>query len=319
MKQARYNAEIMIITVTPNALLEYQVESEISFAGGHRLNKIPFTVGGKGINVARMLRNLGRPALALTFVGGSNGEKIKGRLKQQGILAHFIETEAETRVGVSLIENNGEKHRWWIEEGRSLQESEIQKMISLLQKESKSAAFIAFSGSVPGHKDQDLYWRLIESIRNSNAEIYVDAREKALVHACKIGGFFLKHNREETIKTFSKDPFDSNSCADYFRLLEKFKIWGALITDGKNNALLWDGKAAYLFEPANVKEISSVGCGDATLAGFIYARKLGMSLVESAVVGLASGAADARHAGPCEADWAEVQELMPQIKASRII
>ncbi|MDD3001130.1 MAG: PfkB family carbohydrate kinase [Candidatus Riflebacteria bacterium] len=319
MKVTRYNDAIMIITVTPNALLEYQIESDISFAGGHRLDEIPFTVGGKGINVARMLRNLGRPALALTFVGGNNGEKIKEKLKYQGIFGGFIETEAETRVGISLLENNGEKHRWWIEEGRALQEAEIQKMIKLLQEESKNAAFIAFSGSVPGHKNQDLYWRLIESIRDSNSEIYVDARDKALVDACKVGGFFLKHNREETIKTFNKDPFDSNVCIDYFKLLEKCKIWGALITDGKNNALLWDGKSVYIFEPANVKEVSSVGCGDATLAGFIYARKLGMSLVESAVVGLASGAADARHAGPCEADWQEVQELMAQIKASKII
>ena len=129
----------MITTVTPNTLLEYCIETSSDFIGGARVDKIPFTVGGKGINVARMLKNLGLDSTALTFVGGCNGEKIKLKLKQQGINAKYINTKSETRVGVSVIEDEGKKHKWWLEEGDELEEDEIVSMIQLVKNESRKS------------------------------------------------------------------------------------------------------------------------------------------------------------------------------------
>lgn len=79
-----------------------------------------------------------------------------------------------------------------------------------------------------------------------------------------------------------------------------------MITDGRNNVLLWDGREEYEFVPAPAEEVSAVGCGDATLAGLVYGRSQGMSLPEAAVIGLAAGAADAEKAGPCAASYEEV-------------
>ena len=306
----------MILTITPNPLLDYHVVDQNSGRHhGTRLPKIPCTVGGKGINVARMLKTLGRPALALTFAGGNNGAKVIAELQQQGICGRFVVCKSETRMGINLLdESNG--HRWWMEEGEELCESEILNMLDLVKAEAKSASFIAMSGSIPGRHNADFYRRVLHALSDFAGEVYVDARGEALRQAGIVGGFFLKHNRDEAIETFGLDPFIESQRPDYLSCLATRKIWGAMVTDGKNDVFLWDGHKTYVLHPAPAREVSSVGCGDATLAGLIYGRKLGMGILESALLGMAAGAADVEKPGPCEATFPEIEKKLCLLKAA---
>lgn len=309
----------MIVTVTPNPLLDYILHSQsIPEPGGKRSDRIPFTVGGKGINVARMLKTLGRPALALSFAGGENGRKIRWELVQQGIATELIETQAETRLGINLVVEEPIYHTWWIENGEELQRVEVDNLISQIEKLGTDARFVAMSGTIPGRRNDDLYLRIIRACKPFQAEIYLDARGLPLKEACNAGGFFLKHNRDEAIETFSLDPFDITRQKDFIALLNKQRIWGALITNGKSEALLWDGEKVFELWPAPAKEISSVGCGDATLAGMLFGRSQGLSLLDSARWGMAAGAADAEKPGPCEADYSAVVEKLPLVRVRPI-
>jgi fructose-1-phosphate kinase PfkB-like protein len=274
---------------------------------------IPYTVGGKGINVARMLKTFGRPARALSFAGGGNGERMSAELKQQSIPAKFIRSSAETRMGIELFSSSPGNHRWWIEDGEELKEPEILAMLDLIDDEAGSASIVAMSGTIPGRSNQDFYRRVLERLRSFKGEIYLDARGEPLRQACEAGGFFLKHNRDEALETFGLDPFCEGQGADFFGHLEKFGIWGAMITNGRGKVILWDGRVVFEFMPAPAAEICAVGCGDATLAGFVYGRRNGMSLQESAVLGLAAGAADAEKSGPCEAEYNEIYDKINKV------
>ncbi|GAB4270015.1 MAG: 1-phosphofructokinase [Candidatus Rifleibacteriota bacterium] len=301
----------MILTVTPNPLLDFVLLSpRIPQPGGKRLDKLPFTVGGKGINVARMLKTLGRPALALTFAGGANGIKIVKALQDQGISFDLVETLSETRAGINLVVEEPNYHTWWIENGEDLQKFEVDKMLEKIGALKAGSSFIALSGTIPGRRNDDFYLKVLEECRDFRGEIYLDARGAPLKAACKAGGFFLKHNRDEAIETFALDPFADADQSAFFRLLEKMRIWGAMITNGKGDVLLWDNDKIRRLKPAPAKEVSAVGCGDAALAGFLYGRAQGLSLFESAAWGLAAGAADAEHSGPCEATFSEVEEKL---------
>ncbi|MBF0503155.1 MAG: hypothetical protein HQM09_23715 [Candidatus Riflebacteria bacterium] len=304
----------MILTVTPNPLLDFILHEERPpTPGGHRVRSIKWTVGGKGINVARMLKTLGRPALALTFAGGPNGERIRSRLKDQGISAYFIQTEKETRSGINFVIDEPPSQTWWIEEGEPLTTVECMTMFEAVYREREKARFIAMSGSVPGPGQASFYRCLLEKIHGFNGEIYLDARGETLREATRVGGFFLKHNRDECLETFGLDPLN---IADHPKLLSEFKrhgITGALITDGPRPATLLDHVSATYLLPPEIQEVSSVGSGDAALAGFIFARSEGKSLVESARWALAAGAADACHAGPCEASFPDIERLLGRV------
>ncbi|MFZ5949904.1 MAG: 1-phosphofructokinase family hexose kinase [Candidatus Rifleibacteriota bacterium] len=308
----------MIVTVTPNPLLDYVLHSKnIPDPGGRRTEQIPFTVGGKGINVARMLKTLGRPALALSFAGGENGRKIRQGLIQQGISADLIETAAETRMGINLVVEQPSYHTWWIENGLELSKSEVYNFLDSLEKRMPEVRFVAMSGTIPGRLNDDFYLKVLSVCLKFRSEVYLDARGTPLKKACEIGRFFLKHNREEAIETFKIDPMSEPK--KFFSCLAAKKIWGAMITDGKNPVLLWDGENIFELHPAEARQISAVGCGDATLAGLLYGRSEGLDLIESAIWGLAAGAADAEMPGPCEADYPRVCEKKSQIKFKKII
>ena len=301
----------MILTITPNPLLDYVIhEKHEPKKSEHRVEAINYTVGGKGINVARMLKTLGKPPLALTFSGGANGEKIKSKLESQGIFGQFVETDAETRTGINYIVENPHKHTWWLEKGLELSDVEIASMIELVTSNICKTSYIAMSGSIPGINNTDFYARVLDSLEDFNGEIYIDATAEPLKLACERGGFFLKHNRSEAIESFGLDPFIKSNQHEFVKKLYDFKIWSALITDGENGAVYWDGNGILYFNstPANV--VSSVGCGDATLAGLLYGRANGLNMLDSIKWGLAAGGADVEFSGPCEADFKTIESKL---------
>jgi tagatose 6-phosphate kinase len=304
----------MILTVTPNPLLDFIIHAaEMPGPGGHRLKKVKETVGGKGINVARLLKTLGRPALALGFCGGWYGKRLGDLLREQGVMARFVETAAETRLGVNLIVDQPTTQTWWLEEGEELTRAEIGAFLDLFRAEKPRASFVAMSGTIPGRCNNGFYAEVLRECRDIRAEVYLDARGEPLQKALEVGGFFLKQNREESIETFGVDPFDAARRAAWIVALLRARVTGALITDGPGPVLLWDPPHTLFFTPPPVREISPVGSGDAALAGILYARAEGLSVIEAARWGIACGAADAGHAGPCEAEFAEVERLLPLV------
>ena len=304
----------MILTVTPNPLLDYIIHSPTAPSqGGHRTRFIDWTVGGKGINVARMLKTLGRPALAFGFAGGANGDKIRTRLKDQGIPAVLIPTEAETRVGINMVIEQPPAQTWWIEDGEELSETEITHFTEELDRHLPRTKYIALSGTIPGRSNQDFYRRIIEHCKPYSCELFLDARGEALQSALRVGGFFLKHNRDEARETFGMDPFDEAQIPGFFARLASARVWGALITDGPGEALAWEPPNVWRLKPPRVKEVSAVGSGDAAMAGLLFARANGLSWLEASRWAMAAGAADATHPAPCDAEFHEVEARLSEM------
>jgi len=306
----------MIITITPNPLLDFIIHNANKpESGAHRQQYIPCTVGGKGINVARMLKTFGRPALAITFAGGPNGQKIKSILKDQGIIARFIQTNAETRMGINFVVSAPPSQSWWIEDGNEISESEITDMLNTFAENLPKASYIVLSGTIPGKRNHDLYKRVLEKCIGFSAEIIIDARGEPLRKALEIGGFFLKQNRDETLETFGLDPFNPCEWPDLEKQFLLRRLSGAFITNGREKAVLWISQRKIFFVPPPILEVSAVGSGDAASAGFVYARSQGMDLIEAGRWAIASGTADALHPGPCEAGFDEIVSFLRKVES----
>ncbi len=309
----------MILTITPNPLLDYVIQTPTPPTdGGHRVRSIDYTVGGKGINVARMLKTLGRPALAISFAGGPNGEKIRARLKEQGICAHLVPTAAETRAGINLVTETPPSQMWWIEDGEELEFGEVAAMLLAVRQHLPRARFVAMSGTIPGRKNLDLYQRILEECRLFPCEVYVDARGEALRCALRVGRFFLKCNRQEVIETWNYDPFAPEQRNCFVNDCRQAGLTGFMITDGPGDIIWSDLRMIGFLRPPPVREISAVGSGDAALAGLIHARSEGKPFSEAVRWAIAAGAADAGYAGPCQASWGDIHPLMPLVQELQV-
>ena len=73
----------------------------------NRVREVHRSAAGKGVNVARVLAALGVPATLLAYLGGPNGARVRQALAGEGIAAEVIDTAADTRTCVTLLESAG--------------------------------------------------------------------------------------------------------------------------------------------------------------------------------------------------------------------
>ncbi len=304
----------MILTLTPNPLLNFVLEVGPDHLGvGNRVQTVPWTVGGKGVNVARMLKTLGRPGLVLTFAGGPYGEKIRQGLTQQGLAHRLVAVAAETRTGINLVGVPVGGQTWFLEEGADLAESEVVAMLELVRHEAHRGDILVVSGTVPGHTHRDFYRRVLEEAVRLGLEVFLDGTDEVLRQVAGCGRFVLKHNRDETRATFGVDPFVPEQAQAWVHAVRALGATAAMVTDAERHALLWDGEWVTVFRPPVTRLVSGIGCGDATMAGFVWALTTGNDLSTAARWGLATGSADAGHGGPCEATYPEVAARVAEV------
>src|SRR5207237_8447943 len=95
----------MIITVTLNAAIDKSL-SVPNFRLGrrHRTVEQRTMAGGKGVNIARTLKELGQPVIATGFAGGPTGTHIVEQLTEENILNHFVRIRADSRTNTSVLD-----------------------------------------------------------------------------------------------------------------------------------------------------------------------------------------------------------------------
>ena len=158
----------MIYTVTFNPSLDYTVDLDKFEIGKiNRTVREATYVGGKGINVSMMLKNIGVDSIAFGFIGGYTGEKIKSDLKEKGIRTDFIEVKGDSRINVEIrykeeTSINGA--------GPDISMEDVKKLFLKLKKLKKDD-FLILSGSVSKTLPQDIYKSIIEYVKDMGINI----------------------------------------------------------------------------------------------------------------------------------------------------
>ena len=95
----------MILTVTLNAAIDRTLAVPNFHVGRrHRAVEQTAVAGGKGVNVARALKALGRPVLATGTAGGGTGERVIELLDEEGITNDFVRIQEESRMSTAVID-----------------------------------------------------------------------------------------------------------------------------------------------------------------------------------------------------------------------
>ncbi len=94
----------MILTLTMNPAVDigYTVET-LKMDTVNRTQKVSKTPGGKGLNVSRVLKQLGSPVLATGLLGGHIGAFIKEKLDEVALENNFYPIQSETRNCIAIL------------------------------------------------------------------------------------------------------------------------------------------------------------------------------------------------------------------------
>ena len=171
----------MIITVTLNAAIDKSL-SVPNFRLGRRHRTVEQTTmpGGKGVNVARVLKALGQPVIATGLAGGATGTRIVDQLTQLSVLSDFVRIREESRTNTAVIDPTTGEQTEINERGPAVSEPELELFVDKLLYLAKGAAVCVFSGSLPRGVPDELYARLIGDINRLGVLTVLDSECEAL-------------------------------------------------------------------------------------------------------------------------------------------
>ncbi|MEU2614003.1 hexose kinase [Micromonospora sp. NPDC007271] len=186
----------MVLTVTLNAALDvtYRVPTLVPGAT-HRVTEVAEQAGGKGVNVARVLRALGAPVIATGLAGGAGGARLRSLLAEEGVREAFVPIAAESRRTVVVAEPDAATGLW--EPGPTVTPDEWTAFRSRFADLVRGAEVVVLSGSLPPGVPVDAYRALIEAAREAGARTMLDSSGEALRHGLTAGPDLVKPNAEE--------------------------------------------------------------------------------------------------------------------------
>jgi tagatose 6-phosphate kinase len=312
-----------ILTVTANPLIDRTlVVDELEKGKIYRARETSEVVGGKGINVARLIRNLGTPVEAVTFTGDFYGEHLERLLAKEKIPHHCIHTQSPTRFQVSIRERESNLHTDIIDPGSVVQTQEADALyyqVELLIKYgAEKPDWLVLSGSAPRGEANDLYARLTRLGNQNQIPVFLDSYGEMFNRALPEKPYAVKPNLKEAEQFSGKDLSSRENQVSFIRELRKMGIAMPILSLGEKGLLALAEGELLCYYPPKVDAVNVTGSGDALVAAFVVSRGWGMSLWDALLWGTAAGTANALQWEPCNFGKEEIEVHLPFVRVEKL-
>ena len=280
-----------VYTVTLNPSLDYTVSVDNFRLGYTNRTASEFlTVGGKGINVSTVLKNLGIENTALGFVAGFTGREAVRQLAERGIGSGLIALEEGlTRINVKLQSVEGTEING---QGPDIPEEKFAQLSERLS-ELTVGDVLFLSGSTPASLPGDTYLHMMERLAAGGMTV-VDASGEQLTKVLPLRPFLIKPNHHEIGEIFGVTLTDRASVIPYAKRLQEMGARNVLVSlAGEGAALLAEDGSIYESAAPEGRLINGVGAGDSMAAGFMAGWLEKADYGHAFYMGVAAGSATA--------------------------
>jgi tagatose 6-phosphate kinase len=188
----------VILTVTPNLALDitYEVARLIPGAA-HRVLRVRQRAGGKGVNVARVLRALGATPVIAGLAGGPTGAAIRAELAEAGFAEALTPIAGETRRTVTIVSELDSEPTMCTEPGPVVSAAEWANLRERFTETAARAEVVVLSGSLPPGVPDDGYAQLVHIARDLGTRTILDTSGPALHAGLAAGPDIVKPNAAE--------------------------------------------------------------------------------------------------------------------------
>ena len=282
----------MIVTLTPNPSVDRTVSiTDLQRGEVHRATASRIDPGGKGVNISRALTAHKAPTLAVLPAGGPQGHLLAELLAEAGIAVSIVPIAGSIRANVALVEPDGTTTKI-NEPGPSLSGPELDALLAgAVATLVEQPSWLVGSGSLPPGVDDDLYAGLVSRCRDAGVSVAIDASGPPLRLAVAAGPDLIKPNLEELEELVDRPLHSVGDVLTAALDLVDGGVATVVVSLGGQGALLVSPSVvAHAVAPVSAP-LSTVGAGDALLAGYLYATGGGSSAEEALRTGVAWGAA----------------------------
>ena len=308
----------MIVTVTlnPSVDINYKLDS-FQLDGVNRVADVSKTAGGKGLNVTRVLRQLGKDVSATGFVGGHLGEFIKEETEKLGAGSEFLSVDGETRNCIAVIHDG--KQTEILEGGPTIQAKDQVTFLEAFKQMIDGKKVVAMSGSLPKGLEAGFYKKLIDMAKAKGLTVILDtsgpALEAALDHSQPS---IIKPNESELAALIGGETDKSEQIIAALQT-DRFKdIEVVFVTRGSKGAIVKVKDDIYEATIPTVEVVNPVGSGDSVVAGLCAALIDELNVEDMIAYGLTMGTLNAMEEQTGYVDVEKLDYIKGQIRVKQI-
>lgn len=286
-----------IVTLTLNPAVDVACDAD-SVMPGHKIRTRNEThdPGGGGVNVARVITELGGDALALVMVGGVTGAHLLELLAQQGVPARGTGVSGATRICTTVHDLScGQEYRF-VPEGPDVTPSELESCLAMLAEE--HADWLVLSGSLPRGVPTGVYARIAQAASAWGAQVVLDTSGPALKAALGSGLALIKPSLRE-LEGLAGYPLPNLAAQEAAAkaLVTQGAAARIAVSLGAEGALLVTKEFSLRAPAIPVVARGAVGAGDSFCAAMVWALAEGADDAAALRWGLAAGAASVMNTG----------------------
>lgn len=258
---------ILTITLNPSVDIAYQLDT-FHLDTVNRVEKVQKTAGGKGLNVTRVLKQIGEDVVVTGFIGGEIGSYVKKQLTRCDIKNSFVEIGNETRNCIAVLHDG--KQTEILEQGPTIQEHEALNFIEHLEITLNNVDVVVISGSLPKGLASNYYVEIVEFCKKFGVAVVLDCSGEALKNVLESQQkpTVIKPNTEELSQLIGKEVTDDIQELKSVLSGQLFQgIDWIVVSLGAQGAFAKHNDKFYRVRIPKIKVVNPVGSGDSTVAG----------------------------------------------------
>ena len=310
---------LMILTVSMNAAVDISYKlDQLTLDTVNRVSDVTKTAGGKGLNVTRVLQQLGEDVAATGLLGGTLGQFIRGEIS--GVQDCFMEIQGKTRNCIAIIHEGQQTEI--LENGPVITDEEAAAFLDKFSSHVETADLVTISGSLPDGLSDDFYKQLIEIAHSYGKRVLLDTKGELLKSTLASKPFLIKPNVDE-LEQLLDEKMDGEATvvnvleSGYFQDID----W-VVVTNGAKGAWVKAGETVYEATIPVIDAVNAVGSGDSVVAGFAAGMSRNFPEIELIKFGLAMGVLNAMEQktgsiNPEKIDWCIKQITVKKLEENR--
>lgn len=269
--------------------------------------------GGKGVNIAGLLRLFDLEVGATGFLGEENSDIFEKLFRDKGIEDTFIRVSGSTRIGIKILDSARHMTTDINLPGLSPSTEQRNQLFTVVEQQLQDTGLVIIAGSLPPGVPPDTIGKLVELITSRDVKVFVDTSGPALAHAITAKPTLIKPNIEELAEYLGHPINDNSELLREAKRLIDTGIETVVVSLGERGALFVEKDAFFFTTPPAVEVVSTVGAGDAMVGSMAAGLARNLSLQERARLATAVSATVVTQAGPGLPSLLEVGSIEQQV------
>ncbi|MBF7095583.1 1-phosphofructokinase [Alkalibacter mobilis] len=303
----------MVITVTLNPALDKTLLVENFNVGEvNRVKAIRCDIGGKGINVSKVLREFDVKSLAMGFLGDNLEKAFKDELRKRDIQEKFVSISSDTRTNIKLVDTTKNTFTDINEPGGEIKSEELEKFKEIFLENLAPDDVVVLSGGVSEGVPKTIYKDLTEVAKNAGASVVVDAEGDLFKEAIKAKPDLVKPNNFELEKLMGETLDTEEKLIDAASKLVAEGVGKVLVSLGKDGSIYVTKEKVYRAYGLEVPVKSTVGAGDSMVAAMVYSSLNGFDDLKTLAMAQSAGAASVMLEGTKACNLKQAEDLLEE-------